>query len=197
MHEKNIISKLREKLLSVTINHYQLSPEFGEITLNDSAVILPLLFVNKKLHVIFTERTLTVPTHKGQISFPGGRVEESDENFEKAALRETYEETGILPENVEILGKLSSYPTPSGYRIYPFIGYVSHFFPQLSIDEVHKIHTIPLYHLADKKNMEIKNWYSYGVNHELPFFYYEKCVIWGATGLILKDFIDNVRDIIE
>jgi 8-oxo-dGTP pyrophosphatase MutT (NUDIX family) len=145
---------------------------------------------------MFTERTERVKTHKGQISFPGGKWDNTDKSLEETALREAYEETGVIKDDVCILGKLSSVTTPSAFRIFPFVGALSRFNESVSEEEVNKIIFIPLKHLADYSNMEIKNRHmgmKLAIN--LPFFYYKDHVVWGATGIILKEFLDKCKSV--
>lgn len=191
-----IIEKIHNRLAYINIRTYHLPEEFGKMVLKDASVLLPLFFHEDELSIIFTERTDNVPTHKGQISFPGGSVDETDEDFAAAAVRETFEEVGILPEHIKILGQLSSYPTPAGFRIYPFAGYISQFSQNISLCEVSKVLIIPVRHLADEKNMEIKNYSRGETEYPMPNFYYENHTIWGATGMILKEFLDEIKDLL-
>src|SRR5207249_6224816 len=73
-------------------------------------------------HVVFTERTTHVEHHKGQISFPGGACDDSDDCLETTALRETFEEIGVRPEDVRILGQLDDMVTISNFRVTPYVG---------------------------------------------------------------------------
>mgnify|MGYP001608957016 CR=1 FL=1 len=196
--DANIEQKLQaisKRLHETDDQHPELAPEFGVQQLTDAAVLLPLVYSEGEFRILFTERTQQVRTHKGQVSFPGGSYEPQDSDLRQTALRETWEETGIQAENVRILGSLSSHPTPSGFRVYPFVGFVSTYTPVLSADEVHTLFTAPVQHLLDPQNMEIKEYFSYGVNYLLPFFYWQEHIIWGATGIMLKDFLALTRDI--
>ncbi len=192
---ENQLAAIQQRLSDTKLQHYELAPEFGIDSLLDSAVLLPLLAGETGLEVLFTQRTEHVSKHKGQISFPGGQVEAADRSLADTALRETLEETGIQPQDVRLLGPMSSWPVPTGFRIYPYVGFVSQYEPALSVSEVHTVFHVPLQHLADYSNMEIKEWFSFGVHHPLPFFYWQEREIWGATALILKEFIDNTRDL--
>ena len=88
-----------------------------------AAVIVPLFFRAGEAYVLFTQRTEDVPTHKGQISFPGGMVEPEDGGLAAAALRETFEEVGVRPDQVQVLGQLDDMPTSSApFVITPFVG---------------------------------------------------------------------------
>src|SRR5687768_6564573 len=86
----------------------------------DAAVLIPIVAVPEPT-LIFTVRTDTLPSHKGQISFPGGKIDDSDTSAKGAALREAQEEIGLGPELVRVIGELDSMPTfVSGYVVHPF-----------------------------------------------------------------------------
>src|SRR3972149_1451659 len=76
-------------------------------------------------HVVFTERTTHVEHHKGQICFPGGACAGADDCLETPALRETFEEIGVLPEHVRIIGQLDDMVTISNFRVTPYVGMLS------------------------------------------------------------------------
>ena len=128
--------------------------------------------------------------HSGQIGLPGGRYEAYDQTLEHTALRESFEEIGVDPSNIEIIGKLTElFIPPSNFLVQPFIGYsVTHpsFFPQ--IKEVEKIIEIPLALLLDDKNVSEKE-IIIGENHfTAPSFVLNGTVIWGATAMMLNEF---------
>ena len=88
--------------------------------------------------MLLTQRTQHLSAHAGQISFPGGRIEESDADATEAALRETEEEVGLLREHVTVIGRLDTYVTGTGFEITPIVGIVKAPFP-LAIDPTGKI----------------------------------------------------------
>ncbi|MGA0393409.1 MAG: NUDIX hydrolase, partial [Rhodospirillales bacterium] len=87
--------------------------------LKPAAVLIPLIKRPDDITVLFTKRTDTLSVHAGQISFPGGRVEEFDQSYEDAALRETEEEVGLPREQIEILGHLDDYNARTNFKITP------------------------------------------------------------------------------
>lgn len=125
-----------------------------------AAVLIPLTRppnLGAPWHVVFTRRTNTVATHKGQVSFPGGAIEPGDEFPIGTALREAQEEIGIMPADVSILGSMESLITISNYLVTPVIGEIPwNYSFRPHADEVERVFTIPLNWLAQEKNIEIK-----------------------------------------
>ena len=116
----------------------------------ESAVLLPLI-VPEPGHnpeLLFIVRTASLPTHAGQVAFPGGKREPSDHSLDHTALRESHEELGIVADHVELLGQLDDMPTPMGFNITPVVGLL-HGPIQLSPNqgEVAATFTVPLYDL--------------------------------------------------
>jgi hypothetical protein len=89
-----------------------------------AAVLVPLIRREPQLTVLLTLRTEDLPSHGGQVAFPGGKIDKSDIGPLEAALREAHEETGLDPRLVEPLGYLDVYQTRSGFRIVPVVGLV-------------------------------------------------------------------------
>jgi len=128
--------------------------------------------------------------HSGQISLPGGRFEEKDEDLVQTALRETHEEIGIDPAYVTIIGKLTElYIPPSNYMVQPFVGFTNElplFHPQP--EEVEKIIEIPVRHLLDENNLVQKEISIGEIHFSAPSFDIGGTTIWGATAMILNEF---------
>ena len=147
-------------------------------------------------HVIFTERSDHVEHHKGQMSFPGGAYDEEDESLERTALRETFEEIGVPPEHVTIIGQLDDMVTVSNFRVTPYVGVLNSLsdFPfVLNHDEVTQVVQVPVTWLLDEKNMEIDVREHMGREVLVPAFSYQGHRIWGATARMLHHFIEIVR----
>lgn len=121
-----------------------------------AAVLVPLLIKNGECHLLFTRRTEMVNSHKGQVSFPGGLIEPQDNGPTATALRETYEEIGIPPEKIKILGQLDDvYTASTGFVITPIVGRIP--WPvqlKISAEEVSRVFTIPLSWLANPDHLE-------------------------------------------
>ena len=162
-----------------------------------AGVLLPLLEEEGICKVLFTKRTERVEHHKGQISFPGGAVEEEDTSIEETALRETCEEIGVPEEDVEVLGRIDDTLTvASNYVVHPFVGLIIHT-DDLVINraEVERVVKAPL-SLFQRANSE-KNRYSVeyeGVIYETPAYEYGEHTIWGATARMMENFMEIIGD---
>ncbi len=153
----------------------------------EAAVLVPLVMRPEGLTVLLTQRTAHLNDHAGQISFPGGRIETTDESPVAAALRETEEETGLLRDFIEVLGELPRYQTSSGFAITPVTALIAPGFT-LSPDafEVAEVFEVPLtfltnpahfrLHRATLADGSIRQYYS------APWNQY---FIWGATAAML------------
>jgi|GEM_PF-6145692 len=132
---KDLRRKLKKKLHQRPVpeacrGDYDLNPDWAPHTqaaavLTPAAVLVPLIERAHGVTMLLTQRTHEMPTHAGQISFPGGRVQADDKTQIDAALREAEEEVGISPGDVTIAGYLDFYETRTRYRILPVVGIVS------------------------------------------------------------------------
>lgn len=149
-----------------------------------------------ELCLVLTRRRDDLPSHAGQVSFPGGR-HEPPETLQTTALRETYEEIGIPPEKVHILGELSPlYILPSDFQVQPFVGYYVNgerpcFQPNPA--EVAEIIEAPLRHLLDPATRVEEEWELRGYPVSVPFFQIEHHKVWGATAMMLSEFLERLR----
>jgi 8-oxo-dGTP pyrophosphatase MutT (NUDIX family) len=155
-----------------------------------AAVLIPVVG-DAEPAVIFTLRTETVPSHKGQISFPGGSIDPGDASAAAAALREAEEEIGLRPTAVEVLGELDTFPTyVSGYVVTPIVGWLDSL-PELVPNpaEVAQVLVIPLRELTDEIRSEP------GFEHDGRTFpteawVWEGNVIWGVTARVIRGFLE-------
>jgi len=162
-----------------------------------SAVLCLLFPENGTLKVIFIRRSEYVGIHSGQISFPGGRYEESDGDLLVTALREVYEEIGIRPEDVEILGQLTDlYVPPSNFMVRTFVAYLKQK-PEYLIDprEVQEIIEVELDYLFRTDIIRRKDFVAHNstINTNAPYFDVDGVIIWGATAMILTELADLLK----
>lgn len=143
--------------------------------------------------LVFIRRPSTVLHHKDQVSFPGGRIEDG-EDFVRAALRETWEEIGVPIDRVRVLGGLTPlYIPPSNYCIYPVVGTAAGQLPfRPQPEEVAEIIEVPLSHLRDPRNARRETWTIRGETTEVPFYAFGPHKIWGATAMVLAEFLDVI-----
>jgi len=169
----------------------------GSTTLTPAAVLVPLFCKEGAVHTLFTRRTDTVRNHKGQISFPGGAVHSEDRDLADTALRETYEEVGIRPEDVDVLGKLDQSRTITDYIITPFVGVIPHPYRYvMSPIEVEEIIEVPLSFVLDESNLDFGPFNFEGVTLYRQYYHYNGAVIWGATLRILEQLKESLGSLL-
>jgi len=156
-----------------------------------AAVLIPLFKKNGEYHVILTQRTHTVGSHKGQISFPGGRQEEGEDPL-STALREAEEEMGIQKRDVRILGELDDMCTlSSDFCIAPFVGLIPYPYPfKISDQEIDEVIELPLAALLDETKFREEVQERNGQPLQVCFYEHGKHIVWGATARILKQLMD-------
>ena len=161
-------------------------------SLTTSAVLIPIIFDDKGYKILLTHRSSKLEDHAGQISFPGGRIDDLDESPVSAALREAQEEIGINRGSIEILGHLDAYATATGFRILPIVTLVKKDFDlKINPIEVESTFYLPMEFLMDSVNhkKEIGTYkrqsMSYKYEYEYNVIPYENHYIWGATAAML------------
>lgn len=156
--------------------------------LRPAAVLVPLVRREAGLTILLTQRTDHLYDHAGQISFPGGRSEAQDESPAATALRETFEEIGLPPSHVEVLGLLPEYTTVTGYHVTPVVGLVISP-PTLSLDafEVAEAFEVPLTFFLDPVNHQRNTLQYQGRTRHYYAMPYESRYIWGATAGMLMN----------
>lgn len=164
-----------------------------------AAVLIPLYQAEGGWHVLFTQRTHLVETHKGQVSFPGGRVDPEDEDRVATALRETEEEIGLRREHVTVLGQLDELLTVTQYRITPIVGVFAWPYPfVLSEAELSAVFGVPLAWLANPQNLEVRYREPLVTGPKVPVYYlqYETYTIWGATARMLINLLEVLKPLL-
>jgi len=165
--------------------------------LRRAAVLLPLVVTETGPALVLTQRTNQVEHHKGQISFPGGALDDGEEPL-AGALRETHEEIGVPPSDVRVLGGLDDEEAAiSGFMVSPFVAALP--YParlRVSADEVHAVLVVTLRTLLDPRNVR-SELYRRPRGDSVVMYYYQagSSVVWGATGRIVARFLDAVFDV--
>ncbi len=157
-------------------------------TLQPAGVLIPVMERVAGLSVLLTQRSAELKHHAGQVSFPGGRMEEHDRDIVHAALRETHEEVGIPPEAITVVGYLPPMPTITGYAVTPVVGLVADDVAlQIDRTEVEYAFEVPLAFLLDSRNERALEREYQGRRVPTVEFHYEGERIWGATAHILVE----------
>jgi 8-oxo-dGTP pyrophosphatase MutT (NUDIX family) len=166
-------------------------PQAGRALL-PAAVLMPIV-ARAEPTILFTRRTAHLARHAGQVSFPGGRVEDGDLSLVETALRETREETGIDAAFVTVAGFLDAYETGTGFAILPVVGFLAEGFALLpSPAEVEEVFEVPLAFLLDPANRRRDSREWQGRRREFYVFEYGSHYIWGATAAIVVNFCDRM-----
>jgi 8-oxo-dGTP pyrophosphatase MutT (NUDIX family) len=152
------------------------------------AAVLIGIVAREELTVLLTQRTHTLPTHAGQIAFPGGKVEADDDGPIGAALRESHEEIGLAPDFIEPLGFLDGYRTGTGFSVAPVVAMIRPGF-ELKPDprEVAEVFEVPLTFLMDEANHQRHTREWRGRDRHYYAMPYGERYIWGATAGMLKN----------
>jgi 8-oxo-dGTP pyrophosphatase MutT (NUDIX family) len=161
--------------------------------LRDAAVLVPLVEREVGMTVLLTQRTAHLAAHGGQIAFPGGRMEPDDDGPLDAALRETEEEIGLPRTHIDVLGRLDTYITRTGFRVEPFVAAIRPpFILKPDPHEVAEVFEVPLSFIlaADQPRRDSRRWR--GKERHFYVFPFEDRYIWGATAGMLN----NLRELL-
>ncbi|OGO32270.1 MAG: hypothetical protein A2Z16_09835, partial [Chloroflexi bacterium RBG_16_54_18] len=163
-----------------------------------AAVLIPMLRQNDGWHLLYTRRNSDLPEHSGQVAFPGGRSDPDDASPEDTALREAYEEIGLSPKDVRILGRMHDFLTVTNYLVTPVIGVIPWPYPLMLADhEVSRAFTISLAWLADPANQEIYERLLPEPYTPVPVIYYHEYdgeVLWGASARFTVRLIEVLSE---
>jgi 8-oxo-dGTP pyrophosphatase MutT (NUDIX family) len=186
--EKDVIDRIRNLLSSrerKVIEHLPFS---------HAAVLVPLFKKGEGCHLLFTKRSEEVKYHKGEISFPGGVVDEQDAELEETALREAFEEIGLQKSDVQIIGLLDDTVTRTEFIVTPIVAFFPYPYPfKISEVEIAELIEVPLASLLDEESFGEREIIREGRKEIVYSYQYGKYTIWGATARILKQFLDVIR----
>ena len=175
-----------------------LPPEIWQASGHDefrpAAVLVPLVWVDDEIHILFTKRSEKLKHHSGQISFPGGGFDESDITIRQAAVRETEEEIGITAEFIDIVGYLDDLETISGFYVTPFVAILQDGFEiTKNEDEVSEVFSVPLDYFMESANCEKRTAEYKGENVKYYIYKHEKYTIWGVTDEIIVKLVNKLN----
>jgi 8-oxo-dGTP pyrophosphatase MutT (NUDIX family) len=173
-------------------------PEVDAPSKRRAAGVLALFYERAgELSIVFFKRTEKVPTHKGQVAFPGGSGEDQDDDLMATALREAQEELGIDRDRVVMLGALKPFDTfVSNFVVSPFCGFLLDADPAFTPQpfEVEEVYEIPLARLRDKHSRHRGKVPGFKVPFPLPYFKIDDAIIWGATGGIVAELLSALDE---
>jgi len=156
-----------------------------------AGVLLLVYPIHGVLYLVLTVRTSDLNHHSGQVSLPGGGWEVGDTSLQETALREAHEEIGIVSDEVELLGSLTPiYVPPSNNIVYPFVAYAPQR-PAFRPDpkEVAELLDVPLHLFLDPATRREEDWTWRGAPLHVPFYAVGEHKVWGATAIILAEFL--------
>lgn len=162
-----------------------------------AAVLIPLFQKDGGWHITLIRRTADLTEHSGQVAFPGGRTDPDDISPEATALREAYEEIGILPQDVHILGRLAETLTITNFRVTPIVGLIPwpySFHP--AVEEVARIFTIPLDWLADPHHHEqrLRQLPAPYAPIKVAYFHpYDGEILWGVSARFMLELLKVIN----
>jgi len=163
-----------------------------------AAVLVPLFLDGGEWNLLYTRRTDSVDVHRGQVAFPGGRIEPDDRSPAEAALRESEDEIGLRPPDVRVLGQLNPLITVTQFVVTPVIGVIPWPYPlRPNHKEVARCFGVPISWLAEPANLEVQSRQPLvpGLSVQVYYFKpYEQEVIWGVTARITKSLLDLLAD---
>ncbi|WP_330926208.1 CoA pyrophosphatase [Candidatus Sororendozoicomonas aggregata] len=179
-------------LIKTRLSNHQ--PRTIQSTLPQAAVLIPVI-QTKEPAIILTRRSPRLSTHSGEVAFPGGKRDADDSSLEKTALRESFEEIGLCPSSVTLVGEISTVVSLFGIAVTPFVGLVPEYIDLTpNADELDRIFTVPLPFLLDQKNLSIARRKGSNRPFAMPSYQYGEYTIWGLTAIMIVDFLNVTLD---
>lgn len=202
-----MIDKLRERYeagIGGLSTQLLMAPKFRMELLSDDisytpAAVLCLFYPEHDgWHMVFMERVAhEKDVHSGQISFPGGKVESSDDNYMETAIREAHEEIGVDPAMVKVIGPMTPLKIPvSKFEVFPYLAYTETT-PDFIAEEgeVARIIKVPFDQLIDNSRVQEEMLtLSSGFRMQVPVYKFDDCTIWGATAMMLSEVIEMLTE---
>ena len=190
-HKSRHITNIKSNLVKYgsCSSDFDLNPDMDldqKFNFLEASVLIPILTFKKDLEILLTKRSNSLKNHPGQIAFQGGKKDQIDSSTIEIALRETQEEVGLNPKNVEIIASLPSHKTATGFVIKPYLGLINQPFSEtLRQGEVDEIFTVPYEYILNEKNFSIQTRKWNGSQRSYYVVPYGPYYVWGATARIL------------
>jgi 8-oxo-dGTP pyrophosphatase MutT (NUDIX family) len=166
-----------------------------DASLKPAGVLLVVYPKDGEYCVLLNKRSDLVEHHKGEISFPGGAVDPEDENMLATAIRETHEEMGVHPDDIDYLGELDDVRTISDFLMYAFVATIPYPYDFKPSDmEVAEVLEVPISHLRTEASLRSEARLRDGKVRNSATYVYEGHVIFGATAMVLENFLEVLGD---
>ncbi|MEZ5529663.1 MAG: CoA pyrophosphatase [Porticoccaceae bacterium] len=186
-----MLKQITESLKSTPVD--RLAP-FGEEGV-DAAILIPLTLEWDDPKIILTKRAEHLNSHSGEVAFPGGKWESEDEDLLVTALRETWEEIDLAPEQVSVIAGLPVNRTRHLLRVKPYVGLIE---PQLPLvpnpEELDAVFEVPVRYFLDPANLTVDHFSGEDYSLDMPCYIFEGFRIWGFTLVVLVDFLNRTLD---
>ena len=189
--KKELANRHNNIIADMNLNNNKKKINLDSNSYKIAAVLFPLIEKNNELKVILTTRSKDLPSHPGQVCFPGGKLEKTDKNIIECAKRESFEEVGIKSDQINLLGQLDDCITGTNFKVTPVIGLIdSNYIPVLQEKEVADIFEVPLDYFIEKNNQKIE--YANYKNKSYSYYQYnwKNKKIWGSTARIIVNFCE-------
>jgi 8-oxo-dGTP pyrophosphatase MutT (NUDIX family) len=162
-----------------------------------AGVLIGILYFDEFIedpHIVFTKRSTKVSTHSGEVSFPGGKWEEGDEDLYQTSLRESFEEINLTDENITKLGSLNYLISRHKIEVNPFVGLITKKPDFSANEEIEDIFTVPFSYLLNKENAIQNELERDNMKIIIPSWVYNEQRIWGLTAMITAEFLNICFD---
>ena len=186
--------EIRIMLAQVQQRLHDYSPRIINAPLPKAAVLIPVTN-HSQPEIILTRRASHMSTHSGEVAFPGGKQDDTDNSLIDTALRESQEEIGLMPEDVQVIGQVETVISRFGIEVTPIVGVVEAS-TELTANaaELDRIFRVPLQFFLDKQNLKYDSLKDQGLAYQMPSFQYQEYRIWGLTAMMLVDFLNVTLD---
>ena len=165
--------------------------------LKKAGVLIAILYYGRYKtapSIIYTQRSTKVSTHSGEVSFPGGMMEDEDLDLYHTALRESQEEMALDPKLVELLGSLNFLISRFDIEVNPYVAIITEKPNLIANEEIQEIFEVPIAYLLDNKNRQTQTFQRDKMQLEMPTWYYNEQKIWGLTAMITADLLNTCFD---
>ncbi|MBR51710.1 MAG: coenzyme A pyrophosphatase [Gammaproteobacteria bacterium] len=179
-----MINSISQKLQQINLNHPTKYKKAGVL------IILMKNKTDKEYSILFTKRSANLSSHSGEVSFPGGKWEEGDENLFQTALRESNEEINLNVSNIKLLGHLNFLLSRHKIEVNPYVVFLEKFQEFEGNFEIDTIFTVPVNFLMNPQNIIYKQFKRKDLKVSIPSWVYNGNRIWGLTAMITADFLN-------